>query len=129
MKSNEQLIAIVNHEDTLFFESGSTLYDQSISMGFFVNALHMFGIPERANTFLLNTTETQGPYRLWNQDMFDHPWLSTFPMYGSVPYLLGHSELQDGAVAWMNSAETWVDIFTSVNQKDFGSGLYASFTS
>lgn len=115
MKSNEQLIAIVNHEDTLFFESGSTLYDQSISMGFFVNALHMFGIPERANTFLLNTTETQGPYRLWNQDMFDHPWLSTFPMYGSVPYLLGHSELQDGAVAWMNSAETWVDIFTSVN--------------
>jgi alpha 1,3-glucosidase len=113
------LIAIVNHDDTLFFESGSTLYDQSISMGFFVNALHMFGIPERANTFLLNTTETQGPYRLWNQDMFDHPWLSTFPMYGSVPYLLGHSELQDGAVAWMNSAETWVDIFTSVNQKVF----------
>jgi len=50
-------------------------------------------------------------------------------MYGYVPYLLGHSELQDGAVAWMNSAETWVDIFTSVNQKDFGSGLYASFTS
>lgn len=29
----------------------------------------------------------------------------------------------------MNSAETWVDIFTSVNQKDFGAGLYASFTS
>ena len=91
--SNDQVLVIVNHEDTLFFESGATEEDQSISMGFFVNALHMYGIPERANTFLLNTTETQGPYRLWNQDIFDHPWLSTFPMYGVVPYVLGHSEL------------------------------------
>ena len=120
---------IANHEDTLFFESGSTVEDQSISLGYWINAQATYGIPSRANTFLLNTTETQGPYRLWNQDAFDHPWLSSFPLYGAVPYLMGHAATQTASIAWMNSAETWVDIFDSVNQKNEGSGMYTSFTS
>lgn len=80
-------------------------------MGFYVNAQYMYGIPERAAEFKLNYTETQGPYRLWNQDMFDHPWGNTSPLYGTVPYLTGHAEFQDASIAWMNSAETWVDLF------------------
>jgi hypothetical protein len=35
-------------------------------MGFYVNSQYIYGIPERAAEFLLNYTETQGPYRLWN---------------------------------------------------------------
>jgi hypothetical protein len=35
-------------------------------MGFFINSVNMFGIPERAAEFQLNYTMTQGPYRLWN---------------------------------------------------------------
>lgn len=112
---NNVNLVTVNENDTLFFESGATIEDQSISMGYFVNAQAMYGIPSRANTFLLNTTETQGAYRLWNQDAFDHPWLGTKPLYGAVPYIQGHAAAQDAGVAWMNSAETWVDIFDSVN--------------
>jgi alpha 1,3-glucosidase len=43
-------------------------------MGFYINSVNLFGLPERAASFELNWTDTQGPYRLWNQDMFDHPW-------------------------------------------------------
>lgn len=34
-------------------------------------------------------------------------------LYGSVPYLSGHGSLGDSSVAWMNSGDTWVDIFDS----------------
>jgi alpha 1,3-glucosidase len=61
--------------------------------------------------------------------MFDHPWGSTWPLYGSIPYLLGHSEAQDASVAWLNSAETWVDLFPYINSQEYGTGTHASFTS
>jgi hypothetical protein len=64
--SNGQILTVINNQDTLFFESGSQQQDQSISMGFFINSVNMFGIPERAAEFQLNYTMTQGPYRLWN---------------------------------------------------------------
>lgn len=34
-------------------------------------------------------------------------------LYGSVPYLTGHGLLGGSSVAWMNSGDTWVDIFDS----------------
>lgn len=34
-------------------------------------------------------------------------------LYASVPYLTGHSRAGDSSIAWMNSAETWVDIKNS----------------
>lgn len=39
---------------------------QAIQLGFYMNAEHLFGIPERANTFLLNSTVGEEPYRLFN---------------------------------------------------------------
>jgi len=84
-------------------------------MGYYMNSINNFGIPERAAEFLLNFTETQGPYRLWNQDMFDHPWGSTWPLYAAVPYLVGHASAATSAIAWLNSAETWVDLYQSSN--------------
>jgi len=98
-------------------------------MGYFVNAVNMFGLPERAAEFKLNTTETQGPYRLWNQDSFDHPWGSTWPLYGSIPYVVGHAATQTASIAWLNSAETWVDLLPEVNSQGVGSGTHVSFTS
>jgi hypothetical protein len=56
--ANDVTLVTVNNEDTLFFESGTSIEDQSISLGYFVNAQFMYGIPSRANTFLLNTTNT-----------------------------------------------------------------------
>ena len=56
--SNGQILVVINNEDTLFFESGTEAVQQSISMGYFVNAINLFGIPERAAEFKLNYTDT-----------------------------------------------------------------------
>lgn len=47
--------------------------------------------------------------------MFGVGFKSMYPNYGAIPYLLGHSADTDQSVAWMNSAETWVDIFDYVD--------------
>lgn len=51
------------------------------------------------------------------------------PLYGAVPFLRGHDMGKDVGLAWLNSAETFVDIFENSNQKRNGAGLYTSFTS
>ena len=101
-------------------------------MGFFINAQNLFGIPARAAEFKLNYTDTtnpSNPYRLWNQDMFNHPWGSTWPLYGAIPYLMGHEATQDASIAWVNSAETFVDIFPYNNPQTVGTGSHVSLTS
>jgi len=134
--SGGQLLVEVNSQDTLFFESGTEQIDQSISMGFFINAQNLYGIPARAATFRLNYTNNEtdpsqpsNPYRLWNQDMFNHPWGSTWPLYGAIPYILGQAASQTASIAWINSAETFVDLFPYVNSQTVGSGSHVSFTS
>ena len=82
----------------------------SVGMDFTVSARHMFGIPERATDFLLEETGYDKPYRLFNQDKFPHTLGQRAPLYGSAPYVMGHSAHLDAAVAWMNSAETFVFI-------------------
>src|SRR6185436_1475658 len=46
----------------------------------------------------------------YNLDIFNHEAYSKQSLYGSVPYLIAHSERYDSSILWMNSAETWVDI-------------------
>lgn len=103
-------------------------------MGFYVNAVSMYGLPARGTEFTLNTTERQGPYRLWNEDTDAYHrgslmWGSNMPLYGAVPYLLGHGQYMDSGLAWLNSAETWVDIFEYSDYDYFGTGKHVSFTS
>lgn len=62
---------------------------------------------------LLKTTEYSQPYRLYNLDVFEHRPYSPQNLYGSIPYLTAHSDLFDAGIAWMNSAETFVDIYAS----------------
>jgi len=93
-----------NGDDTHLIEG------YSVGMDFTVSAKHMYGIPERATDFLLEETGYDKPYRLFNQDKFPHTLGQRSPLYGSVPYIMGHSAHVDSAVAWMNSAETFVFI-------------------
>lgn len=87
-------------------------FRESIGMSFlFQNAKHLFGIPERADTFLLRTTENSDPYRLYNLDVFPHSTYEPEGLYGSIPYLTAHTKNYDASILWMNAAETWVDIF------------------
>ena len=84
-----------------------------IGVGFTLSADYTFGLPQRASdTFVLKTNEN---YRLFNQDKFVHPYGSNDPLYGSWPYLTGHSAVMDASVAWMNSSETYVQLETTTN--------------
>lgn len=112
--------AIFNSDDTLFFDSGATEEDQAVSVGiFFENVRNVFGIPSRASSFVLSTTETSGPYRMWNQDQYYKPWESTWPLYGAVPYVMGLQQDQSTGFAWMNSAETFVTVLEKLNTNTF----------
>jgi alpha 1,3-glucosidase len=75
-----------------------------------MHSQYLYGLPERADNFLLKTTENDNPYRLYNLDIFQHEPYNKQNLYGSVPYLTAHSNEFDTAIAWMNSAETFVDI-------------------
>ena len=86
---------------------------------------HVFGIPERANTLSLNVTHYDKPYRLFNQDYYPHLLGDNTSLYGSVPYIMGHSEEVDSSVAWMNSAET----FVFINEAHMGERLNSAFIS
>lgn len=59
---------------------------------FQMNAECLYGLPLRSFKFNLDTTETTGPYRLFNQDLFPHKDDSIINLYSSVPYLTAHSE-------------------------------------
>ena len=82
----------------------------SVGMDFTVNAEHMFGLPQRADAFRLEETGFDHPYRLYNQDRNVHTdeGKNSEPLYGSVPYVMGHSAQSDASIAWMNSSETYV---------------------
>ena len=100
-------------------------------MGFaFPEMQHMFGLPQRKDAFRLNTTSDNGPYRLFNQDLFPHKPGTPVNLYASIPYLTGHSAQADSSVAWMNSADTWVDIYNLTNITDGNAdGTYSFFLS
>jgi alpha 1,3-glucosidase len=76
-----------------------------------MHSQYLFGLPERADRMLLKLTEQGLPYRLYNLDVFEHRPYDPQSLYGSIPYITSHSELFDASIAWMNSAETYVDIF------------------
>ena len=88
----------------------SNVKGYSVGMDFTVNATHMYGLPQRSDTFRLQETGFDHPYRLFNQDRqkTEERGKNSQPLYGSVPYIAGHSQAIDASIAWMNSAETFV---------------------
>ncbi|CDW89550.1 neutral alpha-glucosidase ab [Stylonychia lemnae] len=86
-------------------------FRESIGLSFKMNSQYLYGLPERADEFLLKTTEKAQPYRMYNVDYFEHRAFHPQNLYGSIPYLTAHTDQFDSSVVWMNSAETFVDIF------------------
>lgn len=59
------------------------------------------------------------PYRLYNLDVFEYLHESPFGLYGSIPFMLGHSVAHGtSGVFWLNSAEMWVDVVDNQAEKD-----------
>ncbi|KAF9950152.1 hypothetical protein BGZ70_001487, partial [Mortierella alpina] len=86
---------------------------------------HVYGIPEHASSLSLKATKGQDapysePYRLYNLDVFEYETDNPMALYGSVPFMLGHSKNSTAAVFWMNAAETWVDVEKSAEDKSGG---------
>ena len=75
----------------------------------------------------MTTTEESGPYRLFNRDLDPHEFGSITELYGSIPYLTTHDVTHDSGLAWMNSADTWVEVLDSQNKEQ--DGTYVNFLS
>ncbi|KAF9412292.1 hypothetical protein BGZ94_001083 [Podila epigama] len=86
---------------------------------------HVYGIPEHATSLSLKATRGEGapysePYRLYNLDVFEYEIDNPMALYGSIPFMLGHSKNSTAAVFWMNAAETWVDVEKNAVDPDSG---------
>ncbi|TNV84430.1 hypothetical protein FGO68_gene16765 [Halteria grandinella] len=86
-------------------------FKESIGLSFKMHSQYLYGLPERADRLALKNTDHGLPYRLYNLDVFQHPPYNPQSLYGAIPYLTAHSDTFDASVVWMNSAETYVDIF------------------
>ncbi|KAF9585987.1 hypothetical protein BGW38_010628 [Lunasporangiospora selenospora] len=76
---------------------------------------HVYGIPEHASSLSLKATKGPNapysePYRLYNLDVFEYELDNPMALYGSIPFMMGHSKGHTAAVFWLNAAETWVDV-------------------
>ncbi|XP_023175225.1 neutral alpha-glucosidase AB [Drosophila hydei] len=87
---------------------------EAVALDFSFPAAEMlFGIPEHADAFQLKSTSGTEPYRLYNLDVFEYIVDSKMALYGSVPVLYAHGPQRTAGVYWQNSAESWVDIYTT----------------
>jgi alpha 1,3-glucosidase len=80
----------------------------------FVDARHVYGIPEHATHLALPVTKGPGvesdPYRLYNLDVFEYEVESPMALYGAVPLMLSHNSKMTAAFFWLNPSETWIDV-------------------
>ncbi|XP_077537623.1 neutral alpha-glucosidase AB-like isoform X3 [Haemaphysalis longicornis] len=101
----------------------------SVGMDFtFEGFDHVYGVPEHADSFALRSTVgSTDPYRLYNLDVFEYEVDSPMALYGSIPYMLAHSESRTVGLLWLNAAETWVDIEPNSKQEgDPDTGVLSS---
>lgn len=98
----------MNSNDLMLFKRDGD--SPIVASSFTFHGSHLFGIPERPDKLLLECTTDQEPYRLYNLDVFKHYPDTHKNLYGSIPYLQIHTPDFDAAVAWMNAADTYVDI-------------------
>eukprot|EP00457_Paulinella_chromatophora_P001004 gb/GEZN01001006.1/.p1 GENE.gb/GEZN01001006.1/~~gb/GEZN01001006.1/.p1 ORF type:complete len:956 (+),score=156.39 gb/GEZN01001006.1/:58-2925(+) len=100
----------------------------------FINSEHIFGVPEHASDFALKSTRGASggykePFRLWNLDVFEYELDEPMSLYGAVPLLLSHDASKTLGCFWLNSAETYIDVWDSKDhpvQEDSGGGGYLS---
>jgi alpha 1,3-glucosidase len=88
-------------------------------MGVYFPAKHLFGIPEREDSFDLGNKQ----YSMFATDHPQHMPNTKAPLYGSIPYLQSVSETTSAGINWVNSAHTWITL------SDYEDGKYANFVS
>ena len=61
---------------------------------------------------------------MFNTDRFPHFYQTNVSLYGSLPYLTAHDAVKDisidSSVMWVNSAPTWVDLFSLSSSTTLG---------
>ena len=82
-------------------------------LSFYFTSENLYGLPERATNYQLNVTRYNDPYRVYAIDKFPHDEFDTTGLYSGIPYVMGHGKdgSHDEGVVWLNSADTYVDIF------------------
>nr|XP_039248310.1 neutral alpha-glucosidase AB-like isoform X1 [Styela clava] len=93
----------------------------------FVNFAHVYGIPEHADHFALQSTIGGEPYRLYNLDVFEYELDSKAALYGSVPFMIGHNSKRTVGMLWLNSAETWIDVDSSKDSRGVMGTVFGYF--
>ena len=91
----------------------------------FVEAKHVFGLPERAG-FKLPNTKGEGaprdePFRLYTLDVFEYDITmdrAHQPLYGAIPLMLSHTAQASSGLLWLNGAEMYVDVEDGVQGRE-----------
>lgn len=78
-----------------------------------------FGIPEHADTFILKNTTEDEPYRLFTLDVPGFELESRMALYGAIPVIYAHGPERTAGIFWLNSADTFVDIFDDKKTTQF----------
>ncbi|KAH3670479.1 hypothetical protein OGAPHI_000994 [Ogataea philodendri] len=100
-----------SRDDKLPFGPESVALDVS-----FLGAKAVYGIPEHADSLSLKDTSETEPYRLYNVDIFEYETQSKYPMYGSIPFMIGVGGESSAGVFWITGSDTNVDIKKSDSQ-------------
>ena len=86
----------------------------------FHGARALYGIPQHSSAFKLQTTvdgHFKDPYRLFNLDVFEYATDRNTALYGSVPFLIAHSEDASLGLLWLNPTGTFVDVYAPADGK------------
>ena len=82
----------------------------------------LFGLGEREDTLVLKRTTGSTPYEMWAFDSPHEPNRMN-GLYGNMPYVQGIGSDSSQAVAWVNSAHTWVFLDDATYDDQTGSNI------
>ena len=79
----------------------------------------LYGIPQHSSSPKLKPTVNgyySDPYRLFNLDVFEYATDKNTALYGSVPFMIGHSPRHTVGLLWLNPTDTFIDIYNEENR-------------
>lgn len=103
-----------NYNETLINGPASVAmtfkYFTSNDEGIKFNGIPLHSLDSNLPSTVIRGEPTTDPIRLFNTDTNEFLSDSVVSLYGSIPYLIGHSGAQSIGLFWCNPSETWVDI-------------------
>ena len=111
---DEKAVLEINSDDDALLGTEENEKNVAMSFKFLSENTKISGFP--SHTLPINIQDTKhgdeaitDPIRLFNTDINSYEVNSTMSMYGSIPYVLGHSGKQSTSIFWLNPSETWLD--------------------